>query len=455
MAAKKDNTTWTAPSGAGVYDPGNIGAFVQASYGKNPTAASRMWNRLRKQKASFLKDPVTGDWRRANATDLAASPEGWGSSGVEGGSWLRPGNLNSSEWQIATNKAGRYFWRRPKVEDSLNPSERSFLTRFDEQAAAAVTPVNQAYDTAKAEAQTMANQVRANNANAASVIGQTSSNLGPAQGVADPNRSANDAAAARARQTAATQSTVNYFEGAPTRMATQKASALGTLATKTADSRATLLGKLAASVAERQMATAKNANDLRAAQLRYLGVMAGLKSDQAIADANNANDLSIANLNNANDLAVAGAAAGGRAATDANKAASAYNTWSDSVAKALTAQQVDVLDPTTGRPKINSDGTKATKLQRIPANKIVSLMRRGFNRGYNAAQVWNAVGEQVMSEYGGNWLAQDPASFDAAWNTLYGWLVNTKKMKPNAALQRIKKITGITNYQGRSGPPSP
>lgn len=108
-------------------DPGNIGAFVTKSYGKQSIARQQaIYNRLRSQGAEFTDNlnPLTPEM-------AGQKPEGYNTPDVGGPFKVRP-NYDKSKFNLLKNRYGRYFLERINELSGLNAGERGQVTSYDD-----------------------------------------------------------------------------------------------------------------------------------------------------------------------------------------------------------------------------------------------------------------------------------------------------------------------------------
>lgn len=437
-------------------DPGNIGAFVSQSYGGNKRLAERIYARLRSQGARFYLDPTSQKFSRVTPKLDSATPDGWGGNNVVGGWWEKP-NLDSSQFEIAQNTVGKYFARKPTVEQQLKPWENSALSYFDTASTNSMQPVTGAYDAYQQSAQKRSDDMKANNTSLQSLmqkVGESDTGA-TAAGVARADASessANNAALSAAKGANATE---NYYANLPTMAANQKALALSQMRGTSLAERQKLVASLMknksdreGAMAEAQESTARARLQLRGQQLAFMGQLygaqAGIDSANINANARLSGDqldsntaLALANLNNAGDIDVAninaGARGGGAAQTN-------FNKWQQTLAKKLRGQVVANPSFDPDKPE---DGATNPKWLRTPESQTgwAQLVGEGISQGFGPGAVVNAiVNANPRLKTGGNSVS----------NTLYRTLIRAgigAKEARNLATRFVPPRT--------AGPPKP
>lgn len=312
---------WKPPT----YDPGNVGAFVAQSYGKNKKLAETIYKRLRSKGARFYLDSNSNKYARVTNKVQNQRPDGWGTSTEVAGGWWEKPNLDSSVWEIGQNEAGRYFARKPTLEQQMTPYERANLAYFDTKTDANVGSISSQYDDYIKQADQRG--VDYTNANS-SLQKLIQDSAGPAlttnqEGVAAADTATRRAQAQAAEAVASSAPQENYYKnmGAAARQA--QANAVSTAKSKALEQRMKLVAKINESATERR--TAKYEADqalkeaqarLRGQQLSFMGQLYGTQAGMANAQlqsstslANNASDnqtqQAIANLQASVDLATA------------------------------------------------------------------------------------------------------------------------------------------------------
>jgi hypothetical protein len=450
--AKTDPKAWKPPNGN--FDEGNIAAFVQKHYGKNASIANNVYNRLRKKGAAFVQNS-DGSYTRARPEEIKQAPVGWGQEGAVN---LRNGfeaqGLDTSVWETGKNAAGRWFARKPTLEQKLLPYERDTLRQFDAKAAAAPTYMSTAYDQYAAAA----NEVAANTRTMSDALNraQGTSSASAAEGVVNPNAGAQAASTAQTQAAAATTPIANYYTNMPATVAAARANALGTLAGQQQTARSSLMSSLQEAVYARQKAEADRKAQLRAAELQFLGEKAGLESRERIAAADNQTRINTAQIGAGATLGAATVRAGadGGKTTDTAKA---YGKWSDSLAGVLTGKEVPAYDTVNGKQvkRLNPDGSQATVTQPVNSNVVVRAIRQGFSKGYNAAQVWNAITPYLeQSDFMNAPKNQTNAYRSAISEPFFNFFLRKHKGNVEKARKNFQQMLGWMPPV-QQGPPSP
>jgi len=398
-------------------DPGNVGAFVQQSYGGNKRLADRIYAQLRSQGARFYLDPSSSKFSRVTGKLESASPDGWGNSNVVGGWWEKP-NLDTSQFEIGQNKVGKYFARKPTIEQQLKPWENSALSYFDTSATNAMQPVTAAYDQYQQSAQKRADDMKANNTSLQSLmqkVGESDTGA-TAAGVARSNASENSANNAALSAAKGANATENYYATLPTVAANQRANALAQMRGTTLTERQKLVASLMKNKSDREtaisqaeQATAKARLQLRGQQLAFMGQLygaqAGIDAANINANARMAGDqldastaAAIAAANNANDIDVANIAANATAAGNQQKG---FNKWQSELRSRMRKKTVanPAYDP--------NDPSKGTQLIEVAGSNTgwAQLIAEGIQQGYGPGAVVSAVATANPSlKRGGNSL---------------------------------------------------
>jgi hypothetical protein len=160
MAKKKK---WTPPRD----DIGNVWAFVQENYGRQPEARQRaIFNRLKKSGAEFGQDPtgLRSGMIRLTPEMVNRLPEGWGGEGVQNVGRAIP-QYDQTKFEMSKNSAGRYFLRPITELTGLGPSQVEAIRQMDARSAAQQEAIKGAYnavaDTTAKEAQDLATRLSA------------------------------------------------------------------------------------------------------------------------------------------------------------------------------------------------------------------------------------------------------------------------------------------------------
>lgn len=139
-------------------DPGNVGAFVQKRYGKQPLAAQqRIYNRLRSQGVEY-----TDNLNVLTPEMAQQKPEGYNTPDV-GGPYKDKPNYDSSQYNLLRNRYGRYFLEKVNELTGLNSGERSQVSSYD-------TQTNQHNDSIQNAYALQASSIAASNAKSAEAL---------------------------------------------------------------------------------------------------------------------------------------------------------------------------------------------------------------------------------------------------------------------------------------------
>lgn len=160
MAKKKK---WTPPRD----DIGNVWAFVQENYGRQPEARQRaIFARLKQTGAEFGEDPtgLRSGLIRLTPEMVNRLPEGWGAEGVQNVGRAIP-QYDQTKFEMSKNSAGRYFLRPITEFTGLGPSQVAAIREMDARSAAQQEAIKGAYnavaDTTAKEAQDLATRLAA------------------------------------------------------------------------------------------------------------------------------------------------------------------------------------------------------------------------------------------------------------------------------------------------------
>lgn len=160
MAKKKK---WTPPRD----DIGNVWAFVQENYGRQPEARQRaIFARLKQTGAEFGEDPtgLRSGLIRLTPEMVNRLPEGWGGEGVQNVGRAIP-QYDQTKFEMSKNSAGRYFLRPITEFTGLGPSQVAAIREMDARSAAQQEAIKGAYnavaDTTAKEAQDLATRLAA------------------------------------------------------------------------------------------------------------------------------------------------------------------------------------------------------------------------------------------------------------------------------------------------------
>lgn len=201
MAKKKK---WTPPRD----DIGNVWAFVQENYGRQPEARQRaIFNRLKQSGAEFGQDPtgLRSGMIRLTPEMVNRLPDGWGADGVQNVGRAIP-QYDQTKFEMAQNSAGRYFLRPITEFTGLGPSQVEAIRQMDARSAAQQEAIKGAYnavaDTTAKEAQDLATRLAAipgaSAATGAPSSSAASTGAGVDQRIQDQNRADQTLMATRA-----------------------------------------------------------------------------------------------------------------------------------------------------------------------------------------------------------------------------------------------------------------
>ena len=205
MAKRK----WTPPRD----DIGNIWAFVQENYSKQPEARQRaIYSRLKNSGVEFGQDPtgLRSGLIRLSPEMVNRLPEGWGADGVQNVGRAKP-QFDETKFELSQNSAGRYFLRPITEFSGLSAAQTAAIRQMDARALAQQETIkgsyNAAADTSAKEAQELATRLAAipgaNAANNAPSSAAASTGAGVDQRLIDQSRSDQTLAATRAAAEAA------------------------------------------------------------------------------------------------------------------------------------------------------------------------------------------------------------------------------------------------------------
>lgn len=201
MAKKKK---WTPPRD----DIGNVWAFVQENYGRQPEARQRaIFARLKQTGAEFGEDPtgLRSGLIRLTPEMVNRLPEGWGAEGVQNVGRAIP-QYDQTKFEMSKNSAGRYFLRPITEFTGLGPSQVAAIREMDARSAAQQEAIKGAYnavaDTTAKEAQDLATRLAAipgaSAATAAPSSTSAATGAGVDQRIKDQNRADQTLMATRA-----------------------------------------------------------------------------------------------------------------------------------------------------------------------------------------------------------------------------------------------------------------
>lgn len=215
MARKKRPAKkWKPP----VDDVGNVWAFVQTNYGKQPEARQRaIYNRLRQTGAEFGEDPtgLRSGMIALTPDMIGRLPDGWGAEGVQNVGRGRP-QYDETKFELGQNSAGRYFLRPITEFSGLGPAQVAAIREMDARSKAQQGVIRSSYnaaaDTSAKEAQDLATRLAAipganASTNAPSSAG-AATGAGTDQRLQDQARSDQTLAATRASAEAALRAPV-------------------------------------------------------------------------------------------------------------------------------------------------------------------------------------------------------------------------------------------------------
>ena len=316
---------WTPPKS----DNRNVGAFVAENYGKKSAAfQQRLYRKLLGKGYEYYRQNDSSPYARVTDPMKREKPSGWGTGSNIIGGWDKKPNLDASQYQIGQNAVGRHFARPHDIKNYLDGGQLGLIRSFEEKASAANAPVEAAYGDYQQAAQATANQVAAQNKAAQELIGKTYS--GPEGG--QSQQAAQDDAAAYG---AAALPAVNSWAAMPTIAAQNKANALASVKQQVDDARREMMMQMYAQVQEERIAKARNAAEIRMAQMQNLAETQKLAQQGDQFDRNLANELLMSREGNANDLAKAQLAAGASDSGGTGATAKDYRKWRGDLTKRM------------------------------------------------------------------------------------------------------------------------
>jgi hypothetical protein len=334
----------------------------------------------------------SGSGGAADKPDQQALPDGWGTdrTGISG-SWNSKPNLNSDNFEIEKNAAGKYFARPITELTGLDPWMKQAVAKYDADTAARSAQMSNAQAQGIQAASTIANansqsladmQKLMTSSQQSNALGGVSTGGGPATAqTTNPEAAAVAVQAGSAARLAGAQAVENAAHSAayaPSVAASALRTAQQNNEAEASANHSKLVSAFQTAVVGAKTAKNKAIADTYNAQARILAASIAAGAKLSAAQLSAATSMSMNNADNATSIANTQTTTGARTTSNAAKAA---NTWLSGIAKRVDGtQSVTVGDD--NKTSVTTTGGGADPMQiireglqrKVPMGSVLSTL---------------------------------------------------------------------------------